>query len=289
VVGIVVGIVAAVATYGLALIPLAIGLVAWAWYHRTRPTFRARHLIQQAQHLAADQALPLVHQVMALDPQGKTTLEACGDWFAGQQCWQDASDAYGDYLRVGSDWDVEGSYAKSLIAAGHCDEGIARLDQLRTMTWLNDESRATLISVLALAWVHKGDLQQARAVIDSDGLQRHNLGVGLQQCLAMRAACSYLQGQRTKAIADMDRLYAVNPAYPSVAETKSEMAAGTFRLDDPKSFLDWYPTASPTPASTGQTPAETQLSHGLHSPPEVSAKAGEDEFDLSRAADGTAP
>lgn len=186
-----------------------------------------------------------MHDAMAIDPRGKATLKACGHWFAAQKCWQDARDAYGDYLHVGSDWDVEAAYTKSLLAAGHFDEVISRLDELCTMTWLSDESRGTLISGLALAWMHKGDLQQARAILDTAGLQKRNLGVGLQQCLAMRAACSYLQGQHAKGTADMARLYAINPAYPNLAETKSEMTAGGYMLDEPKPVPEWYPSSIP--------------------------------------------
>jgi len=98
-----------------------------------------------------------------------------------------------------------------------------------------------MISGLATAWALKGNVKQARAVIDTAGLQKRNLGLGLQQCLAMRAACHYLQGQRATAIGDIDRLYAVNPQYPKVAELKSEMETGTFKLEAPQPFPDWYP------------------------------------------------
>ncbi|PZR66118.1 MAG: hypothetical protein DLM66_13935 [Candidatus Dormiibacter spiritus] len=57
----------------------------------------------------------------------------------------------------------------------------------------------------------------------------------------MRAACKFLQGQRAQAIADIDRLYAVNPEYPNVTEEKRGMLAGTFKLEPPQHFPDWYP------------------------------------------------
>lgn len=57
----------------------------------------------------------------------------------------------------------------------------------------------------------------------------------------MRAACKFLQGHRAQAIADIDRLYAVNPDYPNVTEVKSEMLAGTFKLEQRQPFPDWYP------------------------------------------------
>jgi len=252
VLGILVAIGAVVATSGLVLIPIAIGGAAWIWYRYTRPSSQASRLLKGASRLDPAQALPVVHQAMSIDP-GQKTIRTCADWFFAQKCWPDAADAYSEYLHLATDWDAEARYANSLLNAGRLDDAIARLDQLRTIAVITDESRTTMISGLALAWALKGDLQQARSLLDTAGLQKRNLDIGLQQCLMLRAACEFLQGQRAKAIADVDRLYAVNPQYPNIATIKVEMASGSFKLTPAQVTPDWYPTeASPT-----ITPAET--------------------------------
>lgn len=172
VVGIVLGILAVVATAGLILIPIAICALGWTWYHWTRPAFKAGRLIRKARRVPRDQAVPLLHEAILIDPSGKATLKACGDWFFAQRCWLDACEAYGDYLHQASDWDADANYAKSLLNAGHLDEAIARLDHFRTIPMITDESRATMISALAMAWAIKGDVPQARAVVDTAGLQK---------------------------------------------------------------------------------------------------------------------
>jgi hypothetical protein len=64
-------------------------------------------------------------------------------------------------------------------------------------------------------------------------LQKHNLGIGLQQCLYYRAVSQYLLGDTARGVADLERLYAVNASYPDVVDDKVAMQAGTFVLNSP--------------------------------------------------------
>ena len=248
-------------TRPLLLIPIALGGGGWFWYRYTRPSSKASRLLKGASHLDPAQAFPVMHQAMSIDPGGRTTIRTCADWFFVQKCWPDAADAYSEYLHLATDWDAEARYANSLLNAGRLDDAIARLDQLRAIPAITDESRTTMISGLALAWALKGDLQQARTLLDTAGLQKRNLDIGLQQCLMLRAACEFLQGQRAKAMADVDRLYAVNPQYPNIATIKAEMASGSFKLTPSQVTPDWYPTEvsptmAPAPTAEGLPPAE---------------------------------
>jgi tetratricopeptide (TPR) repeat protein len=226
---------------GQILIPVAVSVGLWIWYRMTRPSYVAMRVIRHALRLPGDQTVALLHDALEIDPDGPRTLRACGDWFQQHECWVDAATAYGAYLHKRADWDVEAAYIKCFVAAGRLDEAIPRLDHLRMLPMLEDESRASIISILALALLHKGDATQALAVVGTAPLRKHNLGVGLQQCLCMRAAAQYFLGRKSQAIADIDRLYAVNPLYPDVQGTKAEMMAGTFHIEAPKPYPDWYP------------------------------------------------
>jgi tetratricopeptide (TPR) repeat protein len=234
----------AVVTYGLILIPVAIGVVALVWYRRTRPVWKAQRLINQATRVGEPEAVAVLYQALEIDPDGKKTLKACGDWFYDHACWLDAGEVYAGYLDAVADLDTESRYVRSLVNAGRLDDALPRLEHLRQLPFLEDESRATVISMLAAVYVMKGDVSQASALIGTASLQKHQLGLGLQQCLYMRAVCRYLLGQRRTAIPDLDRLYAVSPAYPRVGETKSEMLAGAYCFEQCSPRPDWYPVAA---------------------------------------------
>jgi tetratricopeptide (TPR) repeat protein len=253
-------IVLSVISYGLILIPVAIGVALWIRYRITRPSYLATKVIKQARQMPGDQAVALLHDALEIDPAGPGTLRAGGDWFQQHECWEDAAYAYGAYLHQRADWDVEAAYIKCLVAAGRLDEAIPRLDHLRMLPMLEDESRASIISILALALLHKGDATQALAVVGTAPLWKHNLGGGLQQCLRMRAAAQYLLGRKSQAIADIDRLYAVNPLYPDVQGTKAEMMAGAFRIEAPKPYPDWYPHSAfvDDPSDTAEPPVNKE-------------------------------
>jgi hypothetical protein len=60
-------------------------------------------------------------------------------------------------------------------------------------------------------------------------------------CLYLRGVGRYLDGDRRQAIADLERLYAVNPAYPDLMAEKAAMEAGTFVFAPAKPYPDWYP------------------------------------------------
>jgi hypothetical protein len=130
-------------------------------------------------------------------------------------------------------------HAQCLIAAGHLDEAAVELDHLRS-EGLNESDRALVLSHLALTFALKGDPSQGLAFTNEAGLQKHNLTPGGQRCLMMRATCRYLIGQKSKAIEDMERLYAINSS-PEVLELKTRLQNGTYQIDIPKPYPDWYP------------------------------------------------
>jgi tetratricopeptide (TPR) repeat protein len=239
VIGVVVGLAIVVATYGVALIPLGL-FVWWRVHHRhQQPSYIAGELIKKAAVAPLPDAVHLYHQAMDADPNGAVTLMSAGSWFYQHSCWSDAADAYAGYLHLAKDSDVEQRYAASLLAAGHPDEAITEYQNLAAEFGQIPER---MISELAGAFLIKGDAGQALAIAKEAPLQRHQLDNGLQRALMARASAEYFLGQKAKAVSDLERLYAVNPNFPNVSETKQRMSEGTFQIEKPAVRPPWYPS-----------------------------------------------
>lgn len=235
---------ATVATYGLILIPLAIGIVIWVWYRRRQPASIAGRIIKQAVPAQPVDAVGLFHHALEVDPHGLKTLSAAATWFSDHQCYQDAAEAYAGILHLRADLSAERQYVACLLGAGRADEAIPRLEHLRTLSSPGDSSEAALLGSLATAYFVKGDPSQAMAFISLAPLQKRDLDSQLQLCLYLRGVGRYLSGDHRHAIADLERLYAVNPDFPDVSSSKAEMQAGTFTIDLAKPYPDWYPVAN---------------------------------------------
>jgi hypothetical protein len=244
IIGIAIAIALTVATSGIALFPIGLGLVLWvvlARRHRKhQPGYIAHKLIKQAL-AATDPAttLGLLHQAIDTDPGGKDTLLTCATWFFDKQCWADAADAYAGYLHIQSTPHYEILHARALIGAGHLDEAATGLGHLRAQA-LDESDQALVLSQLALVYALKSDPGQGLAFANEASLQKHNLSPGAQKCLLMRGSCRYLVGQKAKGIEDLERLYAIGSS-AEVLELKTRMQQGTFQLDTLKPYPDWYP------------------------------------------------
>lgn len=97
-------------------------------------------------------------------------------------------------------------------------------------TPLQDDSRASVSAHLALAFLHKGDAAQALEIAKAENLRGQHLGPGQCSCLFTRALAEYLGGQRARAVQDLDRLYALDPGFGGLTETKAAMQAVTYQL-----------------------------------------------------------
>ena len=244
VVGVLIGIVLTVASYGIALIPIVLGLVLYFILrkrHRNhQPGYIAQQLIKQAT-AAPDPAatVGLLHEAIDTDPGGKATLLACANWFYDRHCWADAADAYAGYLHIESTPYYELRHAQALVGAGHLDEASTELAHLRTQA-LDESDQALVLSQLALTFLLKGDPGQGLAFANEASLQKHTLSAGAQKCLMMRGTCRYLVGQKAKGIEDIERLYAMS-SLPEVLNVKARMQDGTFQVDAIKPYPSWYP------------------------------------------------
>lgn len=257
--GILVILAAAVASYGLVLIPLVLGAGIWMWYRRRQPDSIAGGIIKQAELAQPVDAVNLFHQALELDPHGFKTLSAAASWFSGHQCYQDAAEAYAGILHLRADFGAEQKYIASLLGAGRADEAIPRLEHLRAMGSPGDGSEASVLGSLATAYFIKGDPAQAMAFIGVAPLQKRNLDPQLQVCLYLRSVGRYLSGDHRRAIADLERLYAVNPDFPDVISSKTEMQAGNFTIDMAKPYPDWYPTSHREAALASESEADLAL------------------------------
>jgi hypothetical protein len=228
-------------TAGLGLIPIAIWALVRHRHRQHQPDSVAAQLIAQAR-VAPDLAtsVGLLHTALDTDPLGAGTLAACADWYYTHQCWADAADAYAGYFHVASSTSYEINYAVALISAGHVDDALTELQHLLNQP-LDESDHDDVLSQLALVFMIKGDPSQGLAFANQANLRKQNLSAGAKRSLMMRASCRYLLGQRAKAREDLDRLYALS-ASDEISDLKSRMAAGTFQLEAPKPYPDWYPT-----------------------------------------------
>lgn len=242
-IAIAIGIVVTVATSGIALVPIVLGLGLFEVLRRRQrnhqPRYLAEQLIKSAMLAADPAAVGLLHEAIDTDPSGKDTLLACANWFYSRQCWADAADAYAGYLHVEATPFYEIRQAESLVHAGHLDEAAAELGHLRT-EGLSESDQALVLSDLAMTFALKGDPGQGLAFANEAGLQKHALSSGAQRCLMIRAICRYLTGQKARGIDDLERVYAINSS-PEVLELKARMQNGTYQLDVPNAYPAWYP------------------------------------------------
>lgn len=238
-VGVIVGIGLAVGTYGIALIPIGLGIWWWIHHRHQQPQYLAGQVIKRAAAANPADAVHLFHQAIDADPSGAATLRAAGDWFYEHACWSDAADAYAGFLHLEKNVEVEHNYAAALLASGHPDEAISEFQGLAAGY---DRIPGRLISELAGAFLLKGDAGQALAIAKEAPLQQHQLDDGLQKALLARALAEYMVGQKAKAISDLERLYAVNPNFPQISNIKQRVSDGTFQLEAPIARPEWYPT-----------------------------------------------
>jgi len=210
--------------------PIGVPLLLTGIIQLFLPAWRARALIDRAQHKDGAEAKALLDRASLLHPGSSEVTVAYAQWYFDQQQWDQAVVNYAEYLKVApDDWIARGHWAQALLNAGHWDEAITALQSMRQAP-LDDDARASVGAHLALAFLHKNDAPQGLEIAKAENLRAQHLGPGQLQCLFTRALASYLCGQRAKAIADLDRLYATDPSFGGLAETKAAMQAGTYNL-----------------------------------------------------------
>ena len=218
--------------------PIGIPLLIVGLAQLLSPTWRQRSLIHHALTPGRPPAASSALLVRAGQVHGETPelLAARAELAYRQSAWADAAGLYAKYLTSApSDLLARVHYAHACLMAGWYDQAVAGFEQVLGMpSALDEDGRADVARSLAIAFLAKGDTEQALEVVRAQPLQRHLLTSQLGACLLLRAVCEYLLGRRARAIADLDRLYATSPAtMGEVQQVKAAMEAGTFAYSLP--------------------------------------------------------
>jgi len=212
------------------LIPVGVPLLIVGLVQRNEPVWVARTLVHKARQFP-QQAEQFLGQAAAIQPDSPEVLAPLAEYYYTANRWADAARTFDHYLQMApTDWLALGHCGMAYLSAGNYGEAIARIVSLRENAPLQPDSHASASGHLALAYLHKEDAGQAVAIAKQENLRARVLGGGGQQCLFVRAVAQYMAGSHSAAIADLDRLYAMNPSFGALAETKAAMVAGTFTL-----------------------------------------------------------
>jgi tetratricopeptide (TPR) repeat protein len=158
-------------------------------------------------------------------------LAALAEWHYHAQRWTIAADLYARYIAlIPDDWLARGHLAETLMRAGRFADAIPALHGLLGAP-LVEESHASVSANLALALCATGDPGRGLEVAKAEPLQKHPLSPGLVHALHTRAICYALTGDKTRAIHDMDRVYAADPTYPDLDTDRAAIRDGAFHLE----------------------------------------------------------
>lgn len=214
-------------------IPIGIPLLLVGLVQLFSPVWRQRSFIHRA---LAPRSTPaegaaLLDRAAQVHSESPELIAARAELAYRQGAWSDSAQMYGQYLALApSDGLARAHYAHACLMAGLYDQGVVAFQQLLTGPQaLGEDERADLARSLALAFLGKGDNEQALEVMRAQPLQRHSLSATLAACLFLRAVCEYLLGRLARAVTDLDRLYAMSPGSMSeMQQVKATMQAGTF-------------------------------------------------------------
>jgi tetratricopeptide (TPR) repeat protein len=164
-----------------------------------------------------------------IDPENPEALAACAENAYQTEDWSKASDLFEHYLlKAPEDEQAELHLGFSYLNGGNVDEALRHLEKIRARSAPGE--RPDLINAVAVAFLKKGDPNQALEILKTLPLRRQNLDELLLQGLFMRSIAHYELHQASAAISDLDRLYAINPAYPDLGTVRDAMKSGTFSV-----------------------------------------------------------
>jgi predicted Zn-dependent protease len=210
--------------------PVGIPLLLTGIVQLFMPSWRARRLVARSHRLQGDAARALLNRAAQIHPNDPAVIAAFAAWHFDQGDFASAITSYEQYLTLRpNDWVARGHWAQALLDAGRWDAAITALQSMRSAP-LEDDSRASVSAHLALAFIHKDDAWQALEIAKAENLRGQHLGPGQRSWLFTRALAEYLVGQHSRAVQDLDRLYALDPGFGGLAETKAAMQAGTYQL-----------------------------------------------------------
>lgn len=210
--------------------PLGLWLLVTGLWQLHVPEWRIRMYVHQAAREPAN-AAELLASAMAVDPHNPEALGPMAELHSARGDDAGALPLYREYCqRVPSDWLARGHFAMAALRCNQVDEAITQLDAIRTNAPLAEDSLASVVAHLAYAHLCREDPQQALALLDNAGTHPGAGAPGAQQCLFYQGVCEYMLGRTSIAIAQLDRLYAINPSYDGLRAAKDGMAAAIYEL-----------------------------------------------------------
>jgi cytochrome c-type biogenesis protein CcmH/NrfG len=210
--------------------PVGLWLLFTGLHQLRRPEWRIRMYVHQAA-LEPQNAAELLGTALAIDPDSPEVLGPLAELRSSHGDDAAALPLYREYCeRVPSDWLARGHYAMAAIRSNQVDEAITQLDDIRQHAPVAEDSMASVIAHLAYAYLCKEDPQQALALIDHAATHPSAAAPGAQQCVFYQGICEYMLGRTAVAVARLDRLYAINPAYEGLRAVKDGMVSGTYEL-----------------------------------------------------------
>ncbi len=217
---------------GLLLLLVGGTFLVVGFSQRNQPKWQIRGLVRKA-HDNPENAGALLEQALNLDPQNPEALAASAERSFRSGDWTKAAELYERYLtKAPGDWQAEAHLGCSYLNAGDPDRAISHLQKARAASSATEESQISLTNAVSLAFLKKSDGGQALEILKTLPLQRHALDGTLQESLYLRAVAHYQLHQTSNSISDLDRLYAFNPNYPALQDSKNKMKSGTYGLGD---------------------------------------------------------
>ena len=210
--------------------PIGLWLLVMGLWELHVPEWRIRMFVHQAAREPAN-AAELLGLAMAVDPHNPEVLGPMAELMSARGEDSRALRLYREYCaRVPSDWLARGHLATAAIRCNQLDEAVAELEAIRKDAPLDEDSLASVVAHLAYAYLCKEDPQQALALLDHAATHPGRDAPGAQQCLFYQGVCEYMLGRSAIAVAQLDRLYAINPSYEGLRAAKDGMVAATYEL-----------------------------------------------------------
>lgn len=227
--------------------PVGLWLLVLGLRQLRQPAWRARAYVRQA-NLEPHNAPALLASAEALVPESPEVLGPLAELRLRQGDNAAALDLFTRYCKqVPDDWVARGHLAVAALNAGQLELATSTFALVREHAPLTPDSAASVTAHLAYAFLCEGDAQQALALTSTPARRAAAGAEGAQQCLFYASVSHYMLGAKDRAIAGLDRLYAVNPSYGGLQAAKDAMTAGTYELLLPGG-------QSLTPAPSGASP-----------------------------------
>lgn len=214
---------------GLLLLGGGVWLSVVGFNQRKQPKWQVRGLLRKAsQNPGMRDAL--LGQALALDPENPEALAAAAENSYHKEDWVAADQLFERYLtKAPDDLQAQLHLGFSYMNAGETDQALKRLEPIRA-TYAAGEGPTPLINAVAIGFLKKGDAAQALEILKTLPLRKQTLDDALQQGLLLRSLAHWELHQKSGAISDVDRLYAINPEHAGLDKVREPMKAGTFDL-----------------------------------------------------------